>query len=89
VQLAEKLAAEHPEWCAYGAEIKGGNTEMADGLRQGIPSITLTGLARNGKAPYWHTPQDTFDKMNPEIMARAFDFITTYIRALDQKASQE
>jgi hypothetical protein len=84
VALAEKLSAEHPEWGAYGAEIKGGNTEMADGLRQGVPSITLTGLSRQGKAPYWHTPQDTYDKMNPEIMARAFDFISTYIRAVDQ-----
>jgi hypothetical protein len=86
VALAEKLAAEHPQWGAYGAEIKGGNTEMADGLRVGIPSITLTGLTRKGKAPYWHTPQDTFDKMNPEIMARAYDFALTYVRALDQAA---
>lgn len=84
VKLAEKLSAEHPEWGAYPAEIKGGNTEMADGLRQGIPSITLTGLTRKGKALYWHTLEDTYDKMNPEIMARAYDFISTYIRALDQ-----
>ncbi len=86
MKLAEKLSAEHPEWGAYGAEIKGGNTEMADGLRQGIPSITLTGLTRKGKAPYWHTLHDTCDKMDPEFMARAYDFITTYIRSLDQIA---
>lgn len=86
VKLAEDLSTQHPEWNAYGAEIKGGNTEMADALRLGIPAITITGLTRKGKAPYWHQTGDTFDKMDPDMLCRAYDFTYTYIRALDEQA---
>jgi hypothetical protein len=86
--LAEELSNAHPEWGAYPAEIKGGNTEMVDALRAGVPAITLTGLTRQGKAPYWHQPGDTFDKMDPEVLCRAYDFTWTYLNALDQQAAE-
>jgi hypothetical protein len=59
VALAEQLAAQHPEWGAYATRINGGNTEMADALRVGIPAITLTGMTPQGDAPIgikWGTP---------------------------------
>ncbi len=37
VALAEKLAEEQPALGAYPTSISGGNTEMADALRLGIP----------------------------------------------------
>ncbi len=83
--LAERLSAAHPEWKAYGAVINGGNTEMVDSLLAGIPAITITGLTPKGKAPYWHRKDDTFDKMDPEILCRAYDLTWTYIRALDKE----
>ena len=43
VNLAEEIAAQHPELDAYPAQLSGGNTEMADALRLGIPAITLSG----------------------------------------------
>jgi hypothetical protein len=85
VRLAGCLAQEHPEWGAYPSRIVGGNTEMADALMAGVPAITLTGLTPRGKAPYWHQAGDTFDKINPEILARAFAFSEAYIRALDRQ----
>ena len=84
VALAEQLAARHPEWGAYAAQINGGNTEMADALRLGIPAITLTGMTPDGNAPYWHQVGDTYDKIDPEVLARAFAFTSTFIRALDE-----
>ncbi len=52
VRLAEEIAAQRPELGAYPAQINGGNTEMADALRLGIPAITISGQTRDrGLAP--------------------------------------
>ena len=83
VSLAEKLAKEQPELGAYPTSISGGNTEMADALRLGIPAITFTGFGPHGEAPYWHMVEDTFDKMDGEAMRRNYAFTWAYIRLLD------
>ena len=84
VALAERLAHEHPEWGAYPTFINGGNTEMADALRRGIPAIALVGNDRQHHLPNWHQVGDTFDKISPEVTGRAYDFAWTFIRALDE-----
>jgi hypothetical protein len=56
---------------------------MADALRVGIPAITLNGMGSKGEMPYWHQVEDTFDKMDPEVMARAYEFTWEYIKAID------
>jgi Peptidase family M28 len=83
VELAEHLAKERPDLDAHPASISGGNTEMADALRIGIPAITLAGMGTKGEAPYWHMVEDTFDKMVPGLMACNYDFVWNYIRAID------
>jgi len=83
VALAEQVAEQHPELAAYPSSISGGNTEMADALRIGIPAITLTGFGPKGEAPYWHMVEDTYDKMDPEIMRRNYAFTWQYIRLID------
>jgi len=83
VQLAEGIAEAHPHLGAYPSQIKGGNTEMADALRVGIQAITLDGMGPNGEMPYWHQVEDTYDKMDPEVMARAYEFTWEYIAAID------
>ena len=88
VALAERLSADHPEWGAYPTQITGGNTEMADALRAGIPAMAFMGLGPNGETPYWHTAGDTFDKLKPEVMERAYAFVWAYARALDAGAAQ-
>ena len=70
----------------HPAQISGGNTEMADALRLGIPAITLSGQTRDGGMPYWHQVWDTFDKMNPEVLERAYAFTWAFISALDARA---
>lgn len=83
VLLAKKLSDAHPEWGAYPSKIKGGNTEMADALRVGIPAITLIGMGPRGEMPYWHQVGDTFDKMDSEVMGRAYGFAWALIQALE------
>jgi hypothetical protein len=88
VQLAEQIAEMHPQLGAYPSQIQGGNTEMADALRVGIPAITLCGMGPKGEMPYWHQVQDTYDKMDLEVMARAYEFGWKYITAIDSYIPQ-
>jgi hypothetical protein len=85
-RAAERLAAEHPEWNAYASSVSGGNTEMADAVRFRVPAIALGGMTRDGVLPYWHQRQDTFDKMNPEVMARAWEMTLAMIQEIDRAA---
>jgi hypothetical protein len=87
VQLAEGVAEAHPRLGAHAAQIKGGNTEMADALRAGIPAITLNGMGQEDEQLYWHMVEDTYDKMDPEVMARAYEFAWEYVKAIDSMHS--
>lgn len=87
VGLAETIAGQQPELGAYPAQINGGNTEMADALRLGIPAITIGGQTRTGDLPHWHQVGDTFDKMDPEVLGRAYAFTTAFIAAVDARAA--
>ncbi len=82
--LVERLAGEHPEWGAYPTTISGGNTEMADAIRRGIPAIALFGMTRDGVAPYWHQGADTFDKMDAGIMEKTWALTTTLLNEMDK-----
>jgi hypothetical protein len=85
VEIAESLAAEHPEWDAHPTYISGGNTEMADAARCKIPAITITGTTRDGESPYWHQLADTYDKMQPELMEKTWNLTLGMISRLDNE----
>ena len=74
LQTAETVAEDHPDLGAYPSRITGGNSEMADAIRAGVPAITFFGLTPQGSAPYWHQMEDTPDKMNPDILRRTHAF---------------
>lgn len=82
-ETLEKLAAANPQWGAYPGRVSGGNTEMADALRAGIPAITLMGMKPDGEAPYWHQVQDTFDKMEAQVMEKTWDMTRAFLKELD------
>jgi hypothetical protein len=84
VALAERLSQENPHWGAYPVQISGGNTEMADCARFNVPALTLFGLTPDGDAPFWHQVGDTFDKMNPDVMGKAYEMTWALIREIDQ-----
>ncbi len=88
LKMVTTLAAEHPEWEAYPASISGGNTEMADAVRNNVPAITIFGLSKEGVAPYWHQKADTFDKMDPGVMERTWAMTTALIERIDRKSDQ-
>ncbi|GAB4476308.1 MAG: M28 family peptidase [Anaerolineae bacterium] len=84
IALAQRLADRHPEWRAHPATLNGGNTEMADALRAGVPAITFIGADEHNNAPYWHQSIDTVDKMDADVMKRAYAMTWAFIRALDE-----
>jgi len=83
--MAAGIAAAHPELGAYPVRIAGGVTEAADARAAGVPAMALIGLTRQGRAPYWHLPTDTVDKLDDAVMDRAYRFTRELIRAIDQR----
>jgi hypothetical protein len=81
--MAERLAKENPEWGAYPVSISGGNSELSDCVQFDVPAITLFGLETDGSAPYWHQVGDTFDKMNAEILGKAYLMTRAMINEID------
>jgi hypothetical protein len=50
-----------------------------------VPAIALGGKTREGVLPFWHQPQDTFDKMDPGVMARTWDLALALIQEIDRR----
>ena len=84
LKTVEELSSKHPEWGAYPVKISGGNSEMANAIRYKIPAISLFGLTKDGEAPFWHQQEDTFDKMNPQVMENVWSLTMAIIRKIDQ-----
>jgi len=85
VKIVETIAKEHPELGAYPSNIVGGNSEMADAHRAGLPAITFFGLTPDGKAPYWHQLADTPDKMNPDVLWRTYQLTKLFVEMVDSE----
>ncbi len=83
-RMVERLAADHPDWNAYPTKISGGNSELSDAVRFKVPAITLMGMGRDGVAPYWHQRQDTFDKIDPDVLERSWELAWALVQEIDR-----
>lgn len=83
LELVDEIGR-YPEFGAYPSVLTGGCTEASDAIIRGIPAITLIGLEKDGFGPHWHMPSDTFDKMDPAVMDKAFRFAEAVISRLDK-----
>ena len=88
VEIAKNISKNHPDLKAYPSKISGGNTEMADALRNKVPAITLFGLTPSGEAPYWHMIEDTFDKIDLVVLARNYEFTWHFIQEIDKSVTK-
>lgn len=84
LRTVESLSKANPQWKAYPSKISGGNSELSDAVRFNVPALCLFGLKPDGEAPYWHQRQDTFDKMDPDVMERTWDLTWALIQELDR-----
>ncbi len=53
-------------------------------LKVGIPSVDIIDLDYGYNNVFWHTPQDTIDKLSPESLAISGDVVLETIRLLDK-----
>jgi hypothetical protein len=65
---------------------RGHRSARTDAVRFKVPAITLFGLKPDGEAPFWHQRQDTFDKMDPDVMERTWEFAWAMIQEIDRAA---
>lgn len=54
-------------------------------LKRGVPSVDLIELEGYQTPGYWHTPQDTMDKLSPKSMAIVGHVILASVAGLQQK----
>jgi hypothetical protein len=50
-------------------------------MRRSVPSVDIIDL----EIPYWHTPQDTLDKLSPRSLAVIGHVLITVVPQLEQK----
>ncbi len=86
-EAAEAISLEHPEWGAYPVKISGGNSELADCVRAGVPAITLFGLTSKGEAPHWHQVADTYDKIDAKVLEKTHAMALALIQQIDSHPS--
>ncbi len=84
VALAERIAAESPELGAFPQKWDVAYTDSAPAIKAGLKTITLLGVTREKKLPYWHVPEDTIEKLQPDVLANTAEFAWRMIRAIDE-----
>ena len=83
VRLAEGLANRRPELGLSGSERSSGLPyDATPVLAQGGRAMTLTAL--DERIPDYHQPTDTFDRIDPAVLADALEAGRELIRAIDR-----
>jgi Zn-dependent M28 family amino/carboxypeptidase len=62
----------------------GGDDHLSFTRRQ-VPSVDIIDLDTNNDVPYWHTPQDTLDKISPKTLAIVGHTILESVHELQKK----
>jgi hypothetical protein len=85
VTLADQIAADQPELGAYSSVMSLGFTEGAVGIRNGMPSLTFVNLRPDGVLPHWHRPDDVFENVDADVLARTQTFVWELLQRIDSK----
>lgn len=87
VEFCEALAAAEPK---YGARpVRVSLSDDATPLRvRKFRVMSITGLRDGLPPPWYHTPEDTPDKVDAEAMTNATEFTTALVRLLDRDAAR-
>jgi hypothetical protein len=85
VALADQIAAERPELGAYSSVMPLGFTEGAIGIKNGMPSLTFVNLRPDGVLPHWHRPDDIFENVDADVLARTQAFVWELLQRIDSR----
>ena len=83
--LADQIAAQRPELGAYAKVMSLGFTEGAIGIKNGLPSLTFVNLRPDGVLPYWHRPDDVFEHVDADVLARTQAFLWELLQRIDTR----
>jgi hypothetical protein len=64
------------------------HTDALPARARGLRATSILSLEDGLPPPYYHTPQDTPDKLDAEAMTRAVEFTLALVRALDRDAGR-
>lgn len=84
LRLLERLERNRPHLGLRRVGLRGGYTEAGVAIKRGYRSVALVGLDERGDLPYWHTLQDTPDKIRREALAATFETVVSLLEALDE-----
>ncbi len=85
VALADQIAADWPELGAYSSVMPLGFTEGAIGIKNGLPSLTFVNLRPDSVLPYWHRPDDIFENVDADVLARTQAFVWELLQRIDNR----
>ena len=85
VALAGQIAADRPELGAYSKVMPLGFTEGAIGIKNGMPSLTFVNLRPDSVLPYWHRPDDVFENVDADVLARTQAFVWELLQRIDSR----
>ena len=82
--LAAQVARQHPELGVKGKALTI-LEEVASLRNRGYEAICIAGYDRTGMLPNWHRVTDTLDKIDPDTLTRAAQYVHTLIDSIDAK----
>jgi len=85
VALADQIATNRPDLGAYSKMMRLGSTEGAIGIKNGLPSLTFVNLRPDGVLPYWHRPDDVFENVDADVLARTQAFVWELLQRIDSR----
>lgn len=86
LQIANRLAENHPELDAFPYAFKGAYTEGAIGGKHGFRVLTLLSFRQDGVLPEWHRPTDTLEKVDPKVVEKTETFLWRLLHDIDRQA---
>jgi hypothetical protein len=83
VEMAERVAAAHPELGAEGRTFAGAYTEGAIGAMRGFRVLTMMTFGEGGALGEWHRPTDTVANVDADVLAGNEAFLWALLREVD------
>ncbi|MFX1606427.1 MAG: M28 family metallopeptidase [Promethearchaeota archaeon] len=83
LELADKIAAENPEFGACRHEMRAAYTEGAIGSKAGLRCLTFVNYTPDGVIPDWHQPSDVFENVDWDVVQLTEEFVWELIQKMD------
>jgi len=84
LDLARGIGRRHPEWNVRDSVCNLGYTDATPALVAGCRTLAIWAEGPGGFLPNYHWPTDTFEKVDPQTIARATQMVGEMVEAIDR-----